>query len=64
MVFDKSTKSGRSRRALRVRLRMHQQTDDTSRLVGTPLALDGWRTDLESETVMLEGASRTHSEPR
>ena len=61
MVFDKPTKSGRSRRALRVRLRLHKQTDDTWRLVGTPLGVDGWRTDLESETVLLEGASQIQS---
>jgi hypothetical protein len=58
MVFDKPTKNGRSRRALRVRLRMHKQTDDSWRLVGTPLGVEGWRTDLESETVLLEGASQ------
>ena len=58
MVFDKPTQSGRSRRALRVRLRLHKQTDDTWRLTGTPLGVDGWRTDLESETVLLEGTSQ------
>ena len=58
VVFDKPTKSGRSPRALRVRLRIHKQTDDTWRVVGTPLGVDGWRTDLESETVLLEGASQ------
>src|SRR2546426_5553746 len=58
MVFDKPTKGGRSPRALRVRLRIHKQTDDTWRVVGTPLGVDGWRTDLESETVLLEGASQ------
>jgi hypothetical protein len=45
-------------RALRVRLRIHKQTDVAWRLVGTPLGVDGWRTDLESETVLLEGASQ------
>jgi len=58
MVFDKPTKSGQSVRALRVRLRLHKQPDDTWRLVGTPLGVDGWRTDLEEETVLLEGASQ------
>ena len=61
MVFDKPTRSGRSRRALRVRLRMHKQTGDTWRLVGTPLGVDAWRSDLESETVLLEGASQIQS---
>ena len=61
MVFDKPTKSGRSGRALRVRLRMHKQTGDTWRLVGTPLGVDSWRSDLESETVLLEGASQIQS---
>ncbi len=58
MVFDKPTKSGRARRALRVRLRLHQQSENTWRLLGTPLGVDGWRTDLETETVLLEGASQ------
>jgi hypothetical protein len=58
MVFDKPTKSGRSPRALRVRLRLHKLTDDNWRLLGTPLGVDGWRTDLESETVLLEGANQ------
>ena len=57
-VFGKPTKSGRSSRALRIRLRIHKQTDDTWRLVGTRLGVDGWRTDLESETVLMEGASQ------
>ncbi len=58
IVFDKPTGSGKSRRALRVRLRMHKETDDTWRLVGAPMGVEGWRTDLESETVLLEGASQ------
>jgi hypothetical protein len=58
MVFDKPTQSGRSPRALRVRLKIHKQPDDSWRLVGTPLGVDGWRTDLESELVLLEGASQ------
>ena len=58
VVFDKPTKSGRSPRALRVRLRIHKQSGDIWRLVGTPLGVDRWRTDLESETVLLEGASQ------
>jgi hypothetical protein len=58
MVFDKPTKSGPSRRALRVRLGSHKETGEVWRLVGTPLRVDGWRTDLESETVLLESASQ------
>ena len=58
MVFDKPTKSGRSNRALRVRLNLHKQPDEVWRLTGTPLGVDGWRSDLESETVLLEGASQ------
>jgi hypothetical protein len=61
MVFDKPTQSRKSSRALRVRLRLHKQPDHTWRLVGTPLGVDGWRTDLESETVLLEGASQIQS---
>ena len=61
MVFDKPTKSRRSRRALRVRLRMHKLSEETRRLIGTPLGVDGWRTDLESETVLLEGAGQIQS---
>jgi len=58
MVFDKATKSGGSDRALRVRLKIHKQPDESWRLVGTPLGVDGWRTDLELEIVLLEGASQ------
>ena len=58
MVFDKPTKSGRSDRALRVRLNLHKQPDEVWRLTGTPLGVDGWRSDLESETVLLEGVSQ------
>jgi len=58
MVFDKPTQSKKSPRALRVRLRLHKQPDESWRLVWTPLGVDGWRTDLESETVLLEGASQ------
>ena len=57
MVFDKPTKGGH--RALRIRLNLHKQPDDVWRLTGTPLGVDGWRSDLESETVLLlEGASQ------
>ena len=58
MVFDKPTKSGRNPRALRVRLRLHKQLDNSWRLVGTPLGVDHWRTDLETETVLPEGATQ------
>ena len=56
MVYDKPTKSYESGRALRVRLRLHKQTDDTWRLIGTPMGVDGWHTNLETETVLQEGA--------
>jgi hypothetical protein len=58
IAFDKPTKGGRSPRALRIRLRIHKQTGDTWRVVGTPLGVDGWRTTLESETVLMEGATQ------
>ncbi|SRR6266568_1611216 len=58
MVFDKPTQSKKSPRALRVRLRLHKQPDESWRLVGTPLGVDGWRTDLESEMVLLEGSDQ------
>jgi len=45
-------------RALRVRLRLHKQNDDSWRLVGTPLGVDRWRTDLESETVLPKGSDQ------
>jgi hypothetical protein len=54
MVFDRATK--KSGEALRVRLRLHKQDEATWRLVGTPLGVDSWRTDLESETVLPQGA--------
>jgi len=58
MVFDKPTKSGRSNRALRVRLNLHKQPDEVWRLTGTPLGVDGWHSDLESETMLMEGVSQ------
>jgi hypothetical protein len=59
VAFDKETKkSGRSARALRVRLRIHKQSGGNWRVVGTPLGVDEWHTDLEAETVLLEGASQ------
>jgi hypothetical protein len=58
VVFDKPTKNRREQRALRVRLKMHKEADNIWRLVGTPSGVDGWHADLESETVLLEGASQ------
>ncbi len=56
MVFDRAPK--KRGRALRVRLRLHKQNDDSWRLVGTPLGVDRWRTDLESETVLPKGSDQ------
>ena len=58
MNFDKPTKGDRSGRALRVRLRLHKQTADTWRLVGAPLGVENWRSDLESELLLPQGASQ------
>ncbi len=57
-VFDKPLKSGRSGRALRVRLRLNKQLDGTWQLTGTPLGVEGWRSDLETELVLPQGASQ------
>jgi hypothetical protein len=58
LVFDKPTKSGRSAKALRVRLRLYKKSGDTWRFVGTPLGVEGWRSDLESEVVLPQGANQ------
>jgi hypothetical protein len=58
MVYDKPNKISQSRRALRVRLRLHKETDGLWRLIGTPAGVDGWRTNLETEIVLSEGASQ------
>jgi hypothetical protein len=58
MVFDKPAKSGRSGKALRVLLRFRKETNDSWRLIGIPLGVDGWRSDLESEVVVPQGASQ------
>jgi hypothetical protein len=61
VVFDKPSKRRRSSRALRVRLRLHKQTNDTWRLVGTPMGVESWRSDLESEVVLPQGAGQIQS---
>jgi hypothetical protein len=60
MVFDKPSRSGRSSKALRVRLRLNKQLDGTWTLVGTPLGVEAWRSDLESEIVLPQGARQIH----
>lgn len=57
-VFDKPTRGGRSPRALRVRLRLTKQVDGSWRLTGTPMGVDAWRGDLETEQVLPQGASQ------
>jgi hypothetical protein len=61
VVFDKPGKSRRSSRALRVRLRLYKQTNDTWRLVGTPMRVEGWQSDLESEVALPQGAGQIQS---
>lgn len=58
MAFDKAVESGRRGKALRVRLRLHPLTDDSWKLVGTPLGVEGWRSDLEAERFLPQGASQ------
>ena len=55
MVFDKPTRKGR---ALRIRLRLYKQADGTWRLVGAPMGVEGWRSDLESDVAVPQGASQ------
>jgi hypothetical protein len=57
-VFDKPTKGGRGGRALRVRLRLNNRSDGSWQLTGTPLGVEGWRSDLESEVVLPQGSSQ------
>ena len=56
MVYDKPNKISQSGRALRVRLRLHKETGEHWRLIGTPMGVDGWHTNLETETVLQEGS--------
>ena len=58
LVFDKPTRSGRSSKAYRVLLRLRKETNDSWRLIGIPMGVDGWRSDLESETAVPQGASQ------
>jgi hypothetical protein len=58
LMFDKPTKSGRSSKAYRVILRLRKETNESWRLVGIPMGVDGWRSDLESETAVPQGASQ------
>jgi len=58
MVFDKPGKGERPSNALRVRLRLYKQPDDTWRLVGTPMGVESWRSELESEVVLPQGSSQ------
>ncbi|HYT58839.1 MAG TPA: hypothetical protein VEL06_01635 [Haliangiales bacterium] len=57
-VFDKPMKRNRSRKALRVRLRLNKLPDGSWQLTGTPLGVESWRSELESETVLPQGASQ------
>jgi hypothetical protein len=58
MMFDKPAKSGKSSKALRVIVRIKKETNDSWRLIGIPLGVDGWRSDLQTETVVPQGASQ------
>jgi hypothetical protein len=58
VVFDKPIKGDRSRRALRVRLRLFHQPDGSWRMVGRPMGVDSWRGDLESEEDVPNGKSQ------
>ena len=57
-VFDKPIKGRRKAKALRVRLRLNKQSDGSWHLAGTPLGVEGWRSDLESELVLPQGSSQ------
>ncbi|SRR6266480_2967952 len=57
LVFDKPTR-GRSSRALRVRLRLDRQADGSWRLLGRPMGVEAWRSDLESEQDVPNGAGQ------
>ncbi len=57
-VFDKLMKRSRSGKALRVRLRLNKQPDGSWQLTGTALGVEGWHSDLESETVRPQAASQ------
>jgi hypothetical protein len=52
MLFDRPAQPGMTDRALRVRLRLFPQGRRDWRLTGTPLVVERWRTELETEKVM------------
>jgi len=56
VVFDKP--EGNPRRALRVRVRLYGQPDGSWRMVGAPMGVEDWRSDLESERVLMQGAGQ------
>jgi len=58
MMFDKPARSGRSVKALRVIVRIKKETNDSWRLIGIPMGVDGWRSDLQTETEVPQGASQ------
>lgn len=55
MMFDKPAKSGK---ALRVIVRIKKETNDSWRLIGIPMGVDGWRSDLQTETSVPQGAGQ------
>ena len=58
LVFDKAIGKGRTSKALRVRLRLFPQVNGSWRFVGRPMRVEAWRSDLESEFDVPNGAGQ------
>jgi hypothetical protein len=55
LVFDKPASAEKRSRALRVRLRVTKQSQGAWRLIGVPVKVEDWRSDLESESLVTSG---------
>jgi len=60
-VFDKAASSGKAGEALRVVVRAQQEKDGTWRLIGVPMRVEGWRSTLESASVVPQGKVQIQS---
>ncbi len=58
MVFDKPAKAGKSDQGLRVDLRFQKQPDNSWRLIGAPMKVEDWHSDLESVIGVPQGKSQ------
>ena len=58
MTFDRAQNTKKRRQALRVSIRAYPRPDGTWRLIGRPMGVDDWKTDLENEVFVSSGMSQ------